>query len=273
MPKPPNQSPPAGQATSLDAGTGGGRVNYEALASTYARYRAASPRILAKLASYAERHAAAHLLDVGCGTADFTAALSALLAPTGGSVLGFDKSEAMLAEARAKHPDLQLRSGDAEQAWPFADESFDLVFTVNVIHYIRDLGRFFGEARRVLRPGGLVVNVTDSEEDIANRTMTFYFPETVQHELARYHPVRRLVEAMRGAGLEPQPTEHTRHESTMRQADVHRYRQRIFSALRIISDAEFERGLAKVEAAWLAGDPEQVELYSYVAGVKAAKGR
>ena len=40
--------------------------------------------------------------------------------------------------------------------FPFADESFDLVFGHAVLHHIPDLERAFGEFPRVLRPGGTV---------------------------------------------------------------------------------------------------------------------
>ena len=39
---------------------------------------------------------------------------------------------------------------------PFEDESFDLVLGHAVLHHIPDLGKAFGEFRRVLRPGGVI---------------------------------------------------------------------------------------------------------------------
>jgi SAM-dependent methyltransferase len=49
-----------------------------------------------------------------------------------------------------------FRLGSAE-ALPFADESFDKVFAVNVIYFWPEPVRALGEMRRVLRPGGLSV--------------------------------------------------------------------------------------------------------------------
>ncbi|HEX8199278.1 MAG TPA: class I SAM-dependent methyltransferase, partial [Isosphaeraceae bacterium] len=46
-----------------------------------------------------------------------------------------------------------LRVGDAEDL-PFADASFDLVYSWGVIHHSPDTPRAVGEIRRVLRPGG-----------------------------------------------------------------------------------------------------------------------
>jgi SAM-dependent methyltransferase len=47
-----------------------------------------------------------------------------------------------------------VRVGDAE-ALPFADGSFDLVFSYGVLHHSPDTPRAIAEAARVLRPGGM----------------------------------------------------------------------------------------------------------------------
>ena len=42
---------------------------------------------------------------------------------------------------------------------PFPDESFDIVFSSNVLEHVPDLGNMHREIRRVLRPGGYCVHV------------------------------------------------------------------------------------------------------------------
>jgi SAM-dependent methyltransferase len=42
---------------------------------------------------------------------------------------------------------------------PFADASFDVVFSSNVLEHVRDLGQLEAEIKRVLRPGGICVHV------------------------------------------------------------------------------------------------------------------
>ncbi len=163
---------------------------------------------------------------------------------------------------------MALSEGDACGRWPYDDREFDLAFNVNVIHYVPSgkLSHFFAEARRVLRPGGTVVTVTDSEQDIAGRTMTRYFPETIDHELRRYHPIGRIEAAMREAGFTDVAADHTCYEDEMTAADMDRYRNRIFSALRLVSDFSFVTGMARLERDFSAGRRDLVELYTYVRG-------
>jgi SAM-dependent methyltransferase len=42
---------------------------------------------------------------------------------------------------------------------PFADRSFDIVFSSNVLEHVRDLPALHAEIRRVLRPGGIGIHV------------------------------------------------------------------------------------------------------------------
>ena len=47
----------------------------------------------------------------------------------------------------------KVHEGDAENL-PFANASFDIVYSNGVLHHTPDIARSFAEARRVLRPGG-----------------------------------------------------------------------------------------------------------------------
>jgi ubiquinone/menaquinone biosynthesis C-methylase UbiE len=96
----------------------------------------------------------ADIVDLGCGTGRFSAALAERFAAR---VLGVDPSETMLAEARAKSGSAQVRylPGSAE-AIPAFDGSADLVFLSMVFHHIEDRGAAARECARVLRSGGSV---------------------------------------------------------------------------------------------------------------------
>jgi SAM-dependent methyltransferase len=55
-----------------------------------------------------------------------------------------------------KLPYEQLRQGSVLDL-PFADDSFDMVFSHGVLHHVPDIKQAQGEIRRVLRPGGELV--------------------------------------------------------------------------------------------------------------------
>ena len=92
-------------------------------------------------------------LDVGCGNGSLHAFLEAL-----GSLDGIDPSEALIAEARERHPGVPYAVADGTQL-PFGDGAFDVAFTVCVLHHIEAARRskFARELVRVTRRGGLVV--------------------------------------------------------------------------------------------------------------------
>lgn len=95
------------------------------------------------------------VLDLGCGTGRH----AVWLAAAGAAVTAIDFSEGMLAEARRKPgaAAVRLLTHDLHEPLPFADGAFDLVVSGLVLEHLRDLPRFFGEARRVLRAGGRAV--------------------------------------------------------------------------------------------------------------------
>lgn len=91
--------------------------------------------------------AGTRLLDIGCGSG--YAAMVA--AQRGATVAGLDAAAGLLAIARLRVPTGDFREGSIF-VLPFADASFDVVTSFNVIWYGHDAA--VAEARRVLKPGG-----------------------------------------------------------------------------------------------------------------------
>jgi malonyl-CoA O-methyltransferase len=94
-------------------------------------------------------------LDLGSGTGRH----ALWLAAAGAAVTAVDFSEGMLAEARKKPGAEAVRFlvHDLHEPLPFPDGTFDMVVSGLMLEHLRDLGRFFGEARRALRPDGRAV--------------------------------------------------------------------------------------------------------------------
>jgi ubiquinone/menaquinone biosynthesis C-methylase UbiE len=77
-------------------------------------------------------------------------------------VMGLDRSETMIAAARARYAAaVQARRADFQQgtveALPLAAGSFDKACTVNTVYFWPSLDAGFAELARVLRPGGRAV--------------------------------------------------------------------------------------------------------------------
>ena len=99
------------------------------------------------------------ILDLGIGTG-----VSLDYYPTDrGRVIGVDLSSGMLRKAREKIRERELPHANVFQAdalrLPFADDTFDHVFTSHVISVVSDPYRLIEEAQRVARPGARIVMV------------------------------------------------------------------------------------------------------------------
>jgi SAM-dependent methyltransferase len=91
------------------------------------------------------------VLDVGCGAGGFCV----LAAARGAAVHGLDVTPAAIERARRRVPDGDFRLGLMEDL-PWPDDSFDVVTGFDAFQYALDIDLALSEARRVLRPGGLL---------------------------------------------------------------------------------------------------------------------
>ena len=92
------------------------------------------------------------VLDIGCGVGVFLR----LVADRGAQPFGLDASEALIAAARRRLPDADLRVGEME-ALPYEDDSFDLVTGFNSFFFATDMIAALREAGRVAKPGAPAV--------------------------------------------------------------------------------------------------------------------
>ena len=98
-----------------------------------------------------------NILDIGCGAGklcflfdDYTKGAA--------NITGGDVSEELLEKARAKNSErganINFRFLDFNKPFDFADDTFDLCTSAFAIYYASNLDFTFGEAHRVLKPGG-----------------------------------------------------------------------------------------------------------------------
>jgi SAM-dependent methyltransferase len=94
----------------------------------------------------------ARVLDIGCGAGAFLR----LVAERGGVPSGIDASDALIAFARTRLPEADLRLGEMEDL-PWDDRSFDLVTGFNSFFFADDMVAALREAGRVTKRGAPVV--------------------------------------------------------------------------------------------------------------------
>lgn len=125
------------------------------------------------------------VLEVGCGSGDMAARIAAL---PGVALVATDHSDDFVELTAA-------RGVDARQAdicyLPFDPESFDVVYAGWVLDHVRDIERALAEVRRVLRPGGTFVAVTDADATTERRRHRFSSETGARMLSRRFDDVRR----------------------------------------------------------------------------------
>ncbi len=105
------------------------------------------------------------VLDLGCGTG-----LSGLsMASHASELVGVDLSDKMLARARARNIYSRLEHGDLlSMMQNEAPASYDILISADVFIYVGKLDELFGQARRLLRPGGLFAFSVESLDAVTD---------------------------------------------------------------------------------------------------------
>ena len=184
------------------------------------------------------------VLDLGCGTGRFAAALSERHRCT---VVGVDPSPEMLAVARKREGAVTWLQGRAE-AIPLEDSAVERAFVQTVVHLIEDRDAACAELRRVVEPEGIVALLTVDPAGAKRFWVADLLPSWAAIDEARCPAPDMLVDELRAAGFTeahwtptPMRLRYTREEA------AHLLRERYASSLSLIDDAELEAGARRAE--------------------------
>jgi SAM-dependent methyltransferase len=138
-------------------GTNEPRASYDRLATQYTRHlfdeldrKPLDRELLARFA----REVRGPVCDLGCGPGHVARHLQGL----GVDVFGVDLSPGMVEEARRLNPEIEFREGDMLSLEDADGSLGGIVAFYSVVHLRREeLPRAFGEMRRALAPGGLLL--------------------------------------------------------------------------------------------------------------------
>ena len=114
------------------------------------------------------------VLDLGCGTGRFVAALR----DAGADAVGVELAETALRRAHVNAPGADLRLVEPDGSLPLDHGSVDLVWCSEVLEHVPDTAGLLSEARRVLRTGGRLLVTTPSHD----------LPRRVAIALLRWEP-------------------------------------------------------------------------------------
>ena len=142
-------------------------------------------------------------LDVGCGTG----VLAERLADAGYEMSGVDPSEGMLGVLRARTAKVGATRATGTKL-PFADDSFDLVLTVAVLHHVADpadVRDTLREMVRVARPGARILVWDHNPRNPYWSRLMAKVPQDTGEE--RLIPEAEVLGGLRGAGAEVERSE------------------------------------------------------------------
>jgi SAM-dependent methyltransferase len=166
--------------------------DYSNQARTYDETRAASPSVLGPLREALKGAPGQRLVDIGGGTGNYSRALR----DDGWDPLVVDREPGMLERAAAKG--LETLEGDAQHL-PLPDACADAAMLVSMLHHVEDPAAAIAEAKRILRPGGRLVLMVFTREDLAATWMTDYWPSTRAWMDESHPPLEDLLRLMPGA--------------------------------------------------------------------------
>ncbi len=154
-----------------------------------------------------DRHGASvgKILDFGCGIGNSIPWLRKYFRDAEATCA--DISERSLETAKERYPGSERYCAIAGRPLPFADATFDLVFTACVFHHIDHAQHvaWFAELRRVARPGGLLVVFEHNPWN----PLTLHAVNTCPFDAnARLISSPKLRASIRAAGWRPQETWH-----------------------------------------------------------------
>ena len=188
-------------------------VRYDRVAGDYSRSRPRYPdRLIAHLAgtiaTVPTMPPGGLVLDIGSGTGAFTRLLRAAL-PAETRVVGIEPSPVMRAQAVAETQDADANAlafvEGAAEAMPFDDNAAGAVVAATAAHWF-DRPQFYGEAYRVLVPGGILAiaeYVRDTKESPLAAALVAFMAEHGSRRAYVATDYRKELAALAGfAGIE-----------------------------------------------------------------------
>lgn len=122
------------------------------------------------------------ILDIGCGNGFFLEELKRAIKRKNVNYFGVDYSKYKVSEAKKMHSDMEFKVCNLEEAIPYGDNTFDVVYSGEVIEHIYDPDHMLEECKRVLKPGGLLIITTPNLNAWYNRVLFLFGVQPIFYE-------------------------------------------------------------------------------------------
>lgn len=175
---------------------------YNTVGKGYNNTRCADPYITSRLYDLLQPITGGCYLDAGCGTGNYTEALST----RGLFMTGIDPSERMLDEARKKLPGTELIQTGVESL-PFGNDTFNGTTATFTIHHWNNKLQGLKEIYRVLQPGSNLVLLSFTPQQVMGYWLCKYFPVTMERSAAVVEDIDNMNNLFRQAGFNEVSTE------------------------------------------------------------------
>ena len=231
--------------------------DYTVTSQDYDKYRTAvGPEVVLGALTYSTGKPAKelHVLDAGCGTGNYTVALSKYF----GKMTGLDRNEGMLLQLKQKMlipRNVEVKCGNI-LAMPFPDASFDGVTCNQVIHHLipedasgfENVGVFVKEAYRVVTSGGaLIINTCTPEQVLDGHWSGNLIPEASKKVAKRYPTIAMMENFLKQAGFTIGPVLSNTRETVLREDAW------------LDKDGPFKPEWRNADSTWALATPEELE--------------
>lgn len=249
------------------------KINYNSIAQTFdARYNTSSMEGVSKyLKSLIDENVNKQVTEIGCGTGYWLEKL----AQSGKLFIGLDYSDNMLKKARERGVNANLIKGTAAQL-PFKNNSLDFLFTVNAIHLFSPPEKFILEASSSIKTGGIISVILSDIRDENYRWYVYdFFSGTFDFDYNRIPDRASLMKCMAKYGFRNISSTTVETSKTIYAGKTvfndPFLKKNTTSTLAAIGEKEYQRGIAKIEAAIKRRDDYQFDsniIFKAITGIK-----